>query len=318
MVRRQMLLLCVFLVSTSAVAEDSVDLPLRWKVGDKLHYEIVKTRQRRQDTKITVTGATRTDLEIEVVTVDQEGYLVGWTHGETRFDDPRQAANPVVQQMGRLLKDFHILLQLDSKAVIVGVRNWKELKEKSSAILTTLTEVMKNAGMDTATMEKIKAPVVSMFATRKGIEAMCTREARMFFMVLGGSYSASEPIEYEGKLPNLLGGEPFPSRATFALKKVDRGSGQAIITWTQTLDPEQTQRILEKTLKDMAARLGGQFPQGKNLESLMIEDTAEFVVDLSSGWLDCLTHKRAMRIGEVTQEDILTIVRKREQTPTPK
>jgi len=37
---------------------------------------------------------------------------------------------------------------------------------------------------------------------------------------------------------------------------------------------------------------------------------AEFVVDLSSGWLDRLSHKRPVRTGTATQEDVLTIARK--------
>ena len=52
-------------------------------------------------------------------------------------------------------------------------------------------------------------------------------------------------------------------------------------------------------------------PQGDALESMTVEDTAEFVVDLSSGWLDRLSHKRLVSTGTGMQEDVLTIARKR-------
>lgn len=172
--------------------------------------------------------------------------------------------------------------------------------------------MLKKGNIETASIEKIKASVLPMFATRKGVELICTKESRMFFMVLGGSYSMSKPIEYEHQLPNVLGGKPFPSHVTIALKKVDRESGRAIIICKQTLDSDKTQKILEKTLKDMAEKLGNQAPNGEMFKSLAIDDTAECVVDLPSGWLDHLVYKRVIKMGERTQEDI-TVLRKKEQ-----
>ena len=131
MIRSQILVLCIMLISTLAVAEDSVDLPMQWKTGEKMHYEIIKTRQIKQSDKVTDKNITRTDIEIEIFTASDKGYLIGWTYGETRFDDPHLAANPVVQQMGNLLKGLQIILELDSKTAIVGVRNWKEITELS-------------------------------------------------------------------------------------------------------------------------------------------------------------------------------------------
>ncbi len=127
-----------------------------------------------------------------------------------------------------------------------------------------------------------------------------------------------KPTEYEDQLPNPFGGEPFPSRATFSLKEAERKAGRAIIEWTQKLDPEKSTPIIEKTLQDMAARLGRRLPDGELRESISMEDKAEFVVDLSSGWLDRMTHTRTVKSGEVVQEDNLTIERKREQAATRK
>jgi len=303
-------LLCALILSAPAAAEDSVDLPLRWQVGQRLQYEIVKSGRKTRDGEATLKATTRTDLEIEVLRADADGYLIAWTQGETRFDDPQPAADPMLQRMTNLVRGLRVLLQIDSEANVVGVRNWKELKETIGKILSTVTDELKISGMDATMLSKITAQLASMYATREQIEMMCTREPRMFFLVLGGSFSASEPTEYQDRLPNPFGGEPFPSRAAFVLKGVDRQSQRATIAWTQTLDPEHARRIMEKSLKDLAARVGGPVPQGDVLESMMVEDTAEFVVDLSSGWLDRLSHKRLVRTGTATQEDVLTIARK--------
>ncbi|HUT89475.1 MAG TPA: hypothetical protein VMY37_08265 [Thermoguttaceae bacterium] len=303
-------LLCTLLFSAPAPAEDSVDLPLGWEVGQRLQYEIVKSSRKTRGDQVAAKPTTRTDLEIEVLRADSDGYLIAWTQGETRFDDPQMAAQPMVQRMANITRGLRVLLEIDSEANVAGVENWQELKETVGKFIATISDELKISGIDPGMLSKITAQLASMYATREQIEMMCTREPRMFFLVLGGSFSASEPSEYQDRLPNPFGGEPFPSRAAFVLKEVDRQSQRATIAWTQTLDPQHARRIMEKSLKDLAARVGGPVPQGDVLESMMVEDTAEFVVDLSSGWLDRLSHKRLVSTGTVTQEDVLAIARK--------
>lgn len=303
-------LLCAIVLSAPAPAADSVDLPLGWQVGQRLQYEMVRSGRKTRGDEATANATTRTDLEIEVLRADADGYLIAWTHGETRFDDPRAAANPLLQRMANLIRGLRILLEVDAQANVVGVRNWQELKDTIEKILSSISDELKTSGIDPAMVSKVTGQLASMYATREQVETMCTREARMFFLSLGGQFSTTEPIEYQDRLPNPFGGEAFPSRASFVLKGVDRPSQRATVAWTQTLDPEHVRRIMEKSLQDLAARVGGPVPEADALKDMTVEDTAEFVVDMSTGWLDHLSHTRLVKTGTTTQEDVLTIARK--------
>lgn len=303
-------LLCALVLSAPAPVADSVDLPLGWQVGERLQYEMVKSGRKTRGDEVTAKPTTRTDVEVEVLRADADGYLIAWTHGETRFEDPRAAANPLLQRMANLTRGLRILLEVDAQANVVGVRNWQELKETVEKILSTVSEEMKTSGIDPAVVSKVTGQLASMYATRGQVETMCTREARMFFLSLGGLFSTTEPIEYQDWVPNPFGGEPFPSRAAFVLKGVDRQSQRATVAWTQTLDPEHARRIMEKSLQDLAARVGDSGPDVDVLKDMTVEDTAEFVVDTSTGWLDRLSHTRLVKTGTTTKEDVLTITRK--------
>lgn len=307
-------LLCFSGVSTSSAvgADDSVEVLPRWKKGEKLRYEIVKVRRRSQGDKTTLKSGTRTDLEIEVLNASEDGYVLGWTSGEAKFDDPKQGADPLARAMNNLLKDYRIVLELDSEAAIKGVQNWKEMQKTSAKWLDAMMQNLAARGADQGTVTKIRAQLAATFSTKQQIERVWTREAELFFMALGIELGPSKPLEYSDKLPNPLGGEPLPTRAQFALKELDRAAGRVTITWTQTAVPEEARRVMEKTLKDMARRMGTSVPDEDQLRNVTMADTAEFVIDVTSGWIVNLSHKRAMLMGPISQEDILTIVRKPE------
>ena len=306
-------LLYVFTVPVFAEeTDDPVEVLPHWQKGDKARYQIIKSRRRAQGKSVTLNSKTRTELEIEVLSTENDGFVLAWTLGQTQFDDPKQAKNPLIQQMSNLLKDQRIILELDSQAAITGVQNWKDLKKSSAKILNVITAELKAAGLDEATIEKMREQIAFMFATKQQVEQMCTREAQIFFMALGVELSPSEPLEFKDVLPNPFGGEPFPSRAQFALKTVDRESDRVIITWKQTIPPDDARRIMEKTMRKMAERLGKPAPDEELLKSFSIEDSAEFVLEASTGWINSVTHKRTTKSDGTSQEDVITIKRKKE------
>ncbi|WPD21745.1 MAG: hypothetical protein SD837_16240 [Candidatus Electrothrix scaldis] len=299
-------------VLVNGAAASSIEVLPRWKKGEKVQYEIIKTRRKRQGKSVTMDLTTRTDLEIEVLSKKNDGYVLAWTLGATRFDDPNQAKKRLNQQMSNMLKDQRIILELDSQAVINGVQNWKDLQESSKKILKILTAELNNAGLDPAMIAKVRTQITSMFATKQQIEQLCTREARIFFMALGIELAPSNLLEYEGKLPNSFGGESFPCHAQFALKAVNRKSDRVKISWNQKMLPDDARRIMERTLRDLARRLGKTMPDAEQLKSLTIEDSAEFVLEISTGWIQHVKYARTTRVEGSSQQDETMITRKKE------
>ncbi|MCU0916871.1 MAG: hypothetical protein MUC88_20275 [Planctomycetes bacterium] len=281
-----------------------VTLMPHWKKGEKRQYTMVKGRRKTQGSAA-VSGKSTTLVRIEVLDANDAGYLLGWTAGETRIEDPAQAADPFTQALVDLARDVTIVLQLGSDTKLRGVRNWQQLQTLAHKVVEMSVQALQKKGANDAALDKTRRQLLSMFATRQQIEVLFTRSPQVFFAPLGMEYVVGRPREYEDQLPNPLGGESFPTRASFTLEKVDPVADTAIVTWRQEIDPVAGAGVLEKTLRDLAARLGKPVPPGKVLDLINVKDEARFTVDLSSGWPRQLSHTRTTSLAGASQEDTL-------------
>jgi hypothetical protein len=299
------------LLGLSDVSNPSIEVLPHWKKGESFRLDVTRARAKSADGKSTVTGKTHTHFTIEVLNVNDNGYLVGWTAGETKFDSPSQSEPSFLRKVVNLMNGLQIILEIDSHGTIRGVQNWKEIKAvalKSLEALATAEDLQKEKP-DKALMSSLRAQWESMLGTKEQVEELCTREAQVYFMVLGRGYAHNNPYEYEDRLPNPLGGDAFPTHATMTLKTFDKQSDRAVITWSQTTDPQQAARILESMIKEMSARLGKKPLDGEVPKSISMQDHAEIVVDVTTGWVRTLTHARSVNFGTRAQVDTTSIIR---------
>ena len=299
------------LVGLADVQSHSVEILPHWKKGDTVRLEIARARVKSADGKSTITGKTHTDFAIEVLSANDNGYLVGWTAAKTTFDSPSQAEHSFLGQVVNLMNGQQIILEIDSHGAIRGVQNWKELKTAALRSLDALAaaEDVRKGKPDTALMSRLRAQWESMLGTKAQVEELCTREAQVYFKVLGRAYARNTPFEYEDLFPNPLGGDAFPTHANMALKTFDKQTGQAVITWSQVADPKHASRILESMLKEMSARVGKEPLEGEFPRAISMEDHAEIVVDVTTGWVKTLKHARSINFGTRAQVDTTSIIR---------
>jgi hypothetical protein len=158
-------------------------------------------------------------------------------------------------------------------------------------------------------MSNFRAQWESMLGTKEQVEELCTREAQVYFKVLGKQYTHNDPFEYEDLFPNPLGGEAFPTHAKMALKTFDKQAGRAVITWSQTADPSQVARIIDSMIKEMRVRLGREPLEGELPPAISMEDHAEIVADVTTGWVKTLKHARSVNFGTHAQVDTTSIIR---------
>ncbi|HSL04545.1 MAG TPA: hypothetical protein VK901_13545 [Nitrospiraceae bacterium] len=306
-----LILISVPLLGLIDVSNHSIEVLPHWKKGETVRLEITRARVKSADGKSTITGKTHTGFTIEVLSANDDGYLVGWTAGETTFDSPSQAEHSFLGQVVNLMKGRQIILEIDSHGAIRGVQNWKELKAAALKSLDALaaTEDVQKGNPDKGRMSILRAQWESMLGTKEQVEELCTREAQVYFKVLGRGYARNEPFEYEDLLPNPLGGDAFPTHARMALKTFDKQVGRAVITWSQTADPTQVARILESMIKEMSARLGKKPVDGEFPKAISMQDHAEIVVDVATGWVKTLKHARSVNFGTRAQVDTTSMIR---------
>lgn len=306
-----LVILCLPLTGFDDLTRRSVEIVPRWKKGDSFALTITRTRKKSVDGHSTLSGKTRAHFTIEVLRADDNGYLVGWTAGDTTFETSLPSET-FLRQVVDVMKGKQIVLQIDDHGTIIGVQNWKELQSetlKAMDVLLAKTPDSHNGNTEQTLLSNLRAQWATMFATKEQVEQLCTRDARIYLVALGRRYVLNEPHEYNDLLPNPIGGDPFPTRTRIILNAFDQQSGQAMLSWNRTTDSKRAAHILESKIKDLAARRGKKSPEEGFAKPLSMEDKADIVVDVRTGWVDRLTLTRSVNLGARSQTDTTTIVR---------
>jgi hypothetical protein len=302
-------------ISSSPSEDDLIEIYPCWKAGERHSLEIVKTREKQVNGKVTSTSTARVDVKVSVIQADEDGYVLEWTYGETKFDDPDQANNPLVRSVSKIMQGLVIELQMDAFGPIIGVPNWEEVQKKAEVAMKTVTNELKGV-MDQALIDTIINQVSMTYSSEENIMNFLLTEPQLLVFPLGWQYTMSEPIFYEDLLPNPMGGDPIPSEAYILLKDFDIVTGDAKIEWKQSLDPEKTQEMVLETMKKMAAQTGKTAPDAKDIPELTRNDSAEFTVNANTGWVKYVHLVQTVQIANTIQTDTLTISSK-EMPDTP-
>jgi hypothetical protein len=166
----------------AAGAQRPVKLMPRWKKGDKLRFEMVKSRRKSEAGKPPLEATTRTDLEVEVIKADKSGFVLRWATGEVKFDDQALAAVAGTPEMASLVKGSEVILELDAQGSITGVQNWEEIKASYITGIEAMFEQGSKAGEGVTIPAEIRNQTLSMFNSKEQIEMFATSEASFFFL----------------------------------------------------------------------------------------------------------------------------------------
>lgn len=306
-----LIVLCLPLWGFEKVPPQSVEIIPHWNKGDKIELMVTRVRDKSLNGQSAVSGKTHTRFSLEVLHVSTQGYLVGWTVGATTFDVPAPSES-VLRQVVGLMQGIQIVLQIDPRGTITGVHNWEVLRSEMLRNLDGLLAKRSDPQRgqpDQGMMANLRAQWDTMFSTKAQVEQVCTRDAQLYFKILGRTYTWDQPYEYQGFFENPLGGDPFPTRADIVLKSYNWRSEHAVLHWNQSADREQTDRIMRSLVKDLAARKGKHVPEEGFLQTVALENHAEVEVDVGTGWVSKLTETKSVTFGTRAQMDTTFIVR---------
>ncbi|OYT87653.1 MAG: hypothetical protein CFE46_10940 [Burkholderiales bacterium PBB6] len=291
--------------STTPAAAPLVQV--RWAVGDTRRYVLTKTRARARNDLVEQAQSSDTPIDVQVLAVNGEQSVLAWRYGETRLDDAEAAANPMVRQMSNLMKGLTLELVVAHDRGVVGLRNWRDVQTLMDKVLTDMGTTLRSNGMTDAAVAGVMQQVRPMFATEAQMVATSTREAQLMFSLLGKPVGVNQPFSYDTALPNALGGEAIPGRGEYQVMQQE--GPIATIGWQQKVDSAAFQRIMSRTLTDMATRMGKPTANiGETLANLTVDDRAEFKVDLRSGWPTAVTHIRRTGSSLRSQTDTTSLV----------
>lgn len=296
-------------VVAAAAANPTVEIRPHWKMGEAIRYQMTKTHVREFDGKVLRKFQTTTPVEVEVVEVDEDGIVLRWRQGSTTFDDPKQDDDPVARTVYLMLKALDIDLQLDTDGVLIGLRNWKELRGSGHKVQDAVLNQMAKSGVAKSTLDAVRKETDKLFATQESLEAAFLPTPALLVFPLGTSYELGQTLRYETTIPNIFGGEPsFPALGEYQLKALDADTDLATIIFKQTLHPKDAPRVVEEWLAAEAKKTGK--PAPKDLPDIQIEDVLEYDIDCKTGWVKTVTHTRTGKMEKLTHTETITLTRK--------
>jgi hypothetical protein len=305
------LILFAALLAAPASADGSklLELKPKWKSGDIVRYEMTRTYSRDTDGKPGRKVTVRTPVEVEVIATDDEGTLLRWTQGSTVFDDPKQDDDPLVRAISGIQKGLDIDLELNADGVLIGLRNWKELRGTGLKVQDAVLAQMAKTGTTKNTIESLRKETEKLFASKESLTAAFIPHAALLLLPYGREYELGKTVPYETTIPNVFGGdEPFPAKGTYTLKSISKDATTAILVFKQTLDPKEANSVLRQWLEDVAKKTSK--PAPKELPELQVEDALEYEFDLVNGWLKSVTHTCTAKMGTNSQSETVTLKRK--------
>ncbi len=306
----RLLLIAVTFTLPAFAADPPVRLSPDWVKGDKVEYEFTKGRERTKDGKVVLSGSTTTPVLVEVLKVGKDEVELGWTFGEVKFNDPAQAKNAQLKAMANIMKGRQIVFTLDPAGGLTGLKNFDELQKASKEIYDTLANVMKDGGATQAQVDQVMAVTKGMFAKREQAEAMWLKDPAVLFFPVGEKLEEGKAKETVEELPNPLGGDPFLTKRTVELTKVDAKAGTAVIRVSVAFDEKAAEKILNQTIRDLTMRLGKEPPNADAIKGFRITDAAEYTVSTKTGWVEKAKFARTVKQGEDKQTDTQEFVRK--------
>lgn len=283
--------------------DDAFPIAPRWRVGERVHYEMQRTRERNQDDGNMPQPEVLIDVELEVLEADEDGYVLAWTERIRKFEAPGPGGD-VARRLAKLFDNYRLLLRVDRWSAIEGVENLDDVQQRTSKMIDLLREEMLNQGLAARDVDSILTAVRQAYTDEGQLVELITRAPSILFLPLGiDKLVPGKAVEYDDELPSPFGTEPLPTTGRFEITRVDARAQTATIAWSQTFDPEEATAAIRQGVERLAQRLGQSPGEAKLNDVFEIRDSAECEVDMKTGWPTSVEQMRFMRLGNITQRD---------------
>jgi hypothetical protein len=210
-----------------------VDLEPRWKAGEHADYVLTKHGVVTEGFRVAVDTTNTTPVHVEVLSAGPGGYLVGWTQGETHFDDSVAASmTPLMKKMAQLMAGHRLELRLDRSGRLEAVQNWTQLREMGDAFERDVGRLLMLSGVDAARREQVGVQIRAMFSSERSVRLSTTRDAQLLLRALGHALDPRRPLDIEVVVPDPAGSDELRVGEHFELKAATDSS--ANVQWAQT------------------------------------------------------------------------------------
>ncbi|GJM23229.1 MAG: hypothetical protein DHS20C15_31440 [Planctomycetota bacterium] len=287
-------------------AEELVILRPEWYVGDRYQLEFVFSRERVENGAVTLSKEKRSLIDVEVVDEDDTSFTIVWTFPAPVLPDelPREVAEQL-DRFPELGVGLQLRVRTDEYGSFASIENAAEL----GALTSSLTEMMlekaaeEERDMSPEKRANLRALMESVLNSGVLLQSMASNLAP-YYMASGLALEVAKPLAYDEVLPNLFGGPDFPAKAAWLVESHDAELQQAVVRYTQAIDPEHGSAAILETMRMLGSQAGAAaLPSENDISSFEINDEAVFLYDIAYGLPIKAEVSRHIAVGETTQVD---------------
>lgn len=272
-----------------------------------LHLDLVQGRKdQRMD------HSARTPVTVTVEEPNEEGAVIRWASGETELGNlPPQVAT-IVTATTEAMKDLTLVIQLSSTGEFKGVLNEAEVTEaigrSVEMMISELTKLIK----DTQMIERIESSMRTLLTPSVLLQGS-TKNVQLYLALSGVEMDVGDSVTTQQELASALG--TVESEITIAAREINTDTREAVFDWKSVPSPEAVKAFTERLMRQMAPESAGDIGAAMEKETVDIVDQTEFVVDLDTGWMKSVDHRRVMKVGDRERLDTTRITLIRVENP---
>jgi hypothetical protein len=265
------------------------------QTGDQFRLELIRIRentQRPQDN-----GKSRTVVDVRVVSADTDGFVLEWVPGETTFNNPLVAKDPLVAAASQAALGIRFVLRLNSDGELTGLVNQAEIAPKLKNMMDTIVRDL--ASRLPANERKNFQNMVGQLMSPTTLISSATNEAQIYFGLNGMELGDGENLAVELEHPSPLGSGVIP--ATFRIRVDSTTSDSAVLKTTTTYDAAALVRMTQA----LAQQAGRGIPAEElaKIPPMQMSDDGSYVFNKSLGLMREVIVNRLIAAGGMQRLD---------------
>ena len=265
------------------------------RVGDAFQLELTRSRQNSAQTQ--QNGQSRTVIDVRVMSVGPEGYVLDWVPGETVLDKRQVVENPLFRAAMEAVRDLHLQLTLNAEGELTGLGNQADVLPKLKAAVDAIVGGL-SATVPPEQRQTVLG-VVNQILSPQALIASATREAGVYFGLNGVSLTPGEVVQTEIEQPSLIGAGTIPATLRVAMESATAES--ASLKTTTTYDKAALLRVTELLAKQAGVPIS---PDALDkMPPLEMSDEGTYVFDRTSGLMREVAVSRRVGAGNSRRVD---------------
>jgi hypothetical protein len=303
-----LLLICLSLsiisFSQNRITDTSATCISFWQNKETRVYQVKHSKEKFDALSRRSLSEGNYEAQIKIIDSTATGFTIEWIYKNFEISG---APENVLNSLFTIMEGLKIVYKTDDVGTFTELVNWEEVRDFA------LARYEKAVAKNSHTKEFIAAlnQIKSIFQSKENIEAVLIKEIQLFHTPFGVEYTKTGSI-IETDLPNITGGDPFPSTITIKLDELDQKKDLIRVSLNQTIDKEKAGPIIAEILKKISSSpIKDETELKRQIKDMEITDLSEYSYAISSGWITRVLYKRTSNIGAIKAVETYLITQKK-------